>query len=188
MWNIFENCWLLLTLAGISLVVASIVRQEKSEWGYKPLLVPLLLAALAFGLDYAVTTDYEAVSAIIPACKRAAIAGQPDPIMEFISPNYNDRHHKNRAAIDSAIRHVITGSSIKQIRTQSHTITINGREANSEFGGAVHLNNDSRYAVYGNFFLIEMKFDYEKIGKKWYIKRMDLESVNNQSMDWNQIP
>jgi hypothetical protein len=57
MWNVFENSWTLLTLAGISLVAASIYRQIRPEHGYWPLLLPLLLAALGFGLDAAVQTD-----------------------------------------------------------------------------------------------------------------------------------
>ncbi|MEN8127753.1 MAG: hypothetical protein ABFR90_08095 [Planctomycetota bacterium] len=188
MWNIFENCWLLLTLAGIAWVVASVIRQEKPEWGYKPLLVPLLLAALAFGLDYAFTTDYEAVSSIIPACKRAAVAGDPVRIMELISPDYKDRYHRDKAALNNRVRHIITGSSINRIRTQSHTVSIDGIKAQSELGIAVHLNNDSRYAGYGNFFLIEMAFEYEKIADKWYIRRMALTSVNNQPMGWTDVP
>ena len=188
MWNIFENSWLLLTLAAISWVIASVVRQEKPEWGYIPLLVPLLLAALGLGVDYVFTTDYEAVSAIVPACKRAAIEANPDRLMEFISPHYTDRNHRDRAAFERRVRNTITGSSINKIRTQSHIISIEGTEAESELGIAVHLNNDSQYAAYGTFFLVEMKFDYEKIAGKWYIRRMDLASVNKQPMNWSSIP
>jgi len=188
MWNVFENGWLLLTLAGIALVVASVVRQEKPEWGYKPLLVPLLLAALAFGLDYAFTTDFEAVSAIVPACKQAAIDGNPDRIMELISPNYGDKYHNDRTGIHSRVRHTITGASIKKIRTQSHAVTVEGAKARSELIAAVHMNSDSRYAAYGTFFMVEINFDYEKIGKKWYILQMDVKAVNYQPMNWGAIP
>lgn len=188
MWNIFENGWLLLILAGISFVVASVIRQEKPEWGFKPLLVPILLAGLAFGLDYAFTTDYEAVSAIVPDCKRAAVEADPDGIMKFIAPNYTDRSHKNRAAFERRVRSTITGSSVKKIRTQSHKVSIEGNRASSELSVAVHLDQDSRYAAYGIFFLVEIKFEYEKIADKWTIQRMDLTSVNNQSMNWGAIP
>jgi hypothetical protein len=188
MWNIFENSWLLLTLAGISWVVASVIRQNKPEWGFKPLVVPLLLAGLAFGFDYTFTTDYEAVSAIVPACKRAAIDANPDGILEFISPNYTDRNHKSKDAFSRRVKHTITGSSIKKIRTQSHIITLEGNQAKSELGIAVHLNNDSQYATYGTFFLVEIKFDYEKIAARWYIRRMDLTSVNKQPMNWRDVP
>ena len=187
MWNIFENSWLLLTLAGITLVAASLVRQEKPEWGYKPMLIPLFLAILAFGLDTAFTTDYEAVSGIVPACKRAAVEADPDGVMKFISPNYTDKNHRDKAAFNRRVRSTITGSSIKKIRTQSHIVSIEGTKAQSELKVVVHLNDDSQYAAYGTFFLVEIKFEYEKIAENWYIRRMDLTSVNNQSMNWIDV-
>lgn len=187
MWNIFENCWLLLTLAGIALVVASIVRQEKPEWGYKPLLVPLLLAVLAFGMDYAFTTDYEAVSAILPTCKKAAIRADVKTIINLVSPNYTDSVHRDKAALRAAVEEMLPGASINRIRTQSHMITIEGDRAHSEFIVAVHLNNNSRYAVAGSLVMVEMKFEYEKIANKWYIRRMEITSINYQPMDWADV-
>jgi hypothetical protein len=68
-----------------------------------------------------------------------------------------------------------------------HTVSIEGTQARSELGMAVHLNNTSQYAVYGTFFLVKMKFEYEKIAEKWYIRRMDVTSINNQPMGWGDI-
>ena len=187
MWNVFENCWLLLTLAGVALVAASIIRQEKPEWGYKPLLVPVLLAALAFGLDTAFTTDYEAVSAIVPTCKRAAVAGNPDGIMELVSPNYTDKAHRSQTALRKAIESILPRASINKVRTQSHVISIKGNHAKSELKVVVHLNNDNQYTGAGGLFFVEMEFEYEKIGKKWSIRRMDVTSINNQPMGWGDI-
>lgn len=188
MWNVLENSWLLLTIAGVAFVVASVVRQEKSEWGYKPLLIPLLLALLAFGLDYFFTTDYEDVSAIVPACKRAAVNNDPAAISKFISPNYRDRHHLDKAAMDRAVESRLQRASIKKIRTQAHVVTIDGDQAQSRLNVGVHLNRDSKYSAAGTFVLVEMEFEYEKIGDQWLIQRMDVSSVNQQSMDWGDIP
>ena len=187
MWNVFENCWLLLTLAGVALVIASIVRQEKPEWGYKPLLVPVLLAALAFGLDTAFTTDFEAVSGIVPACKRAAIETDANRIMEFISSDYTDKAHRSKTALRKAIESILPRASIKKVRTQSHVISIEGNRAKSELKVVVHLNNDNQYTGAGGLFFVEMEFEYEKIEKKWSIRRMDVTSINNQPMNWGDI-
>ena len=188
MWNVFENCWLLLTLAGVALITATLVRQEKPEWGYKPLLVPLLLIIPAFGLDYAFTTDYEAISAIVPTGKRAAIKADVNALMALAGGNYSDRVHENKAALQVALQGILPHASIKKMRTQSHLITINKNEAQSELNMVVHLNNDSRYAAAGSLVFVGMKFGYEKIGKKWAIRRMELTSVNNQPMNWGDVP
>ncbi|RKY14233.1 MAG: hypothetical protein DRP52_00590 [Planctomycetota bacterium] len=187
MWNVLENSWLLLTLAGVALVAASLIRQEKPEWGYKPLLVPVLLAALAFGLDAAFTTDYEAVSVIVPACKRAAIETDANRIMEFISGDYTDRVHENKAALNRAIESILPRASIEKIRTQSHVISIKDSKAQSELKVVVHLNNDNQYTGAGGLFFVEMAFEYEKIEKQWFIQSMDITSINNQPMNWGDI-
>jgi hypothetical protein len=186
-WNVFENGWLLLTLAGIALVVASVVRQEKPEWGYTPLLVPLLLAALAFGLDYAFTTDYEAVSAIVPACRKAAVNADVDTMMNFIGPDYADSTHRNKAALRAAAERILPGASINRVRTQSHLITIEENRAESVFLGAVHLNKNSEYAAMGSLVMVELNFEYEKIAKKWYIRRIEVIAINYQPMKWGRI-
>lgn len=187
MWNVFENGWLLLTLAGIALVTASLLRQEKPEWGYKPLLVPLLLMALAFGLDTTFTTDYEAVSAIVPACKRAAVETDTNQIMELVSSNYSDKSHRNKAELRKAIESILPRASINKIRTQSHVISIEGNRAKSELKVVVHLNNDNQYTGAGGLFFVEMAFEYEKAQKKWTLRRMDVTSINNQPMNWGDI-
>lgn len=187
MWNVFENGWLLLTLAGVALVVASVVRQEKPEWGYKPLLVPLLLAALAFGLDYAFTTDYEAVSAIVPACRKAAVNADVGAFMQYVGPDYADSAHRDKAALQAAAERILPRASINRVRTQSHVITIKENHAESHFLGAVHLNKDSQYAAMGSLVMVELKFEYEKIAKKWYIQRIEVKSVNYQPMKWGEI-
>ena len=187
MWNIFENCWLLLTLAGIALVAASLVRQEKPEWGYKPLLVPLLLAALAFGMDTAFTTDYEAISAIVPACKRSAVEADADRIIELVSGDYTDRVHENKAALKRAIESILPRASINKIRTQSHIISIEGNKAQSKLKVVVHLNNDNQYTGAGGLFFVEMEFEYEKAKKNWLVRRMEITSINNQPMGWGDI-
>jgi len=187
MWNVLENCWLLLTLAGIALVAASVVRQEKPEWGYKPLLVPLLLLILTFGLDYAFVTDYEAVSSIVPTCRRAAINNDTRTILSHVSPNYRDSAHDDKTALQRAAERVLEKASLKKIRTQSHVITITGDQAESRLSIAAHLNTDSQYSAAGSLVFVEMEFEYEKIAGTWLIRRMEIASVNYQPMDWADI-
>lgn len=186
MWNIFENVWLLLTAAGISFVIASVVRQEKPEWGFRPLLVPLLLAAAAFGIDRFFVTDYEAVSAIVPACKKAAAAQNVQGFAPHISPNYRDSFHRSKADLIRAAESVIHRAAVEKIRTQSHVITIDGNTASSELAIAVHLDPNNQYGA-GSLVFVEMEFEYEKVGEEWLIRRMEIKSVNYQPMDWSDV-
>ncbi|MHC5141584.1 MAG: hypothetical protein ACYSOD_06185 [Planctomycetota bacterium] len=138
-------------------------------------------------MDHVFTTDYEAVSAIVPTCKRAAIETDANRIMEFISPDYKDKAHKSKAALKRAIQSILPKASINKLRTQSHIISIEDNSAKSELKLVVHLNNDNQYTGAGGLFFVEMEFEYEKVGKSWYIRRMDITSVNNQPMSWGSI-
>ncbi|MHC4551803.1 MAG: hypothetical protein ACYSUT_03415 [Planctomycetota bacterium] len=188
MLNIFENIWLLISLAGLSLVVLSMLAMDRPEWGKKHLLVPLALTGLAFGLDYAVKTDTEYIRYIITTSKDAAAANNAAGIMQFVSPNYADRVHKSRQAMEYAMEFYLGKASIEKIKTQSHIITLSSKTAaESEFKMVIHLSSDSQYAAAGSIVFVDMDFEYEKIGKKWHVKRAELTAVNGDPMGWGSI-
>ncbi len=187
---IFESPWLLLTVAGVTLIAASVVRQVKTEWGYWPLLVPLIIAALAFGLDYIVKTDLEKVNSIISSAKNAAITGIMSDIMPFISPDYADRSYPSKEQLEVKLKKVFTNSGIKKIRTRSHVVDLKTDTANSQLHVVVHLDKNSRYAIAGSIVFVGLQFDYVKVGENWMVKRSDIISVNDNpwSGSWKQVP
>ncbi|HOK95647.1 MAG TPA: hypothetical protein PK052_10715 [Anaerohalosphaeraceae bacterium] len=185
MWNIFENSWLLLTAAGIALIAAGIIRQSKPEWGCRALLIPLLLAVLAFGLDAAVTTDYEAIVRIIRSCRQAAVKADASAIMRFVSPRYTDSIHRDKAALAEAAEHILKKASIKKVRIQSHIITTEQPAAQSRLLAAVHLHPNSAYASAGSLVFVELNLEYEKIGKTWSIRRAEVAAINYTPFKWH---
>jgi hypothetical protein len=107
--------------------------------------------------------------------------------MDYISLEYTDKAHRNKTALRRAIESILPRASINKVRTQSHIITIESNHAKSELKLVVHLNNDNRYTGAAGLFFVEMEFEYEKITEKWYIRRMDVTSINNQPMSWGDI-
>lgn len=184
MGNVFENVWLLLTVAGAALVVVSIIRQAKPQWGYWPLLVPLAIAALAFGLDAAVKTDTEAINEIIAGSKQAVINNNVKTLMTFFSPDYADVKHRSKTAFEQDVRQVLNNAAVTKIKTQSHLLTINGNSAASQLSVVVHFDNNSRYAVMGTLMFVSVNLDYEKVGGKWFISSAEVVSVNNEPYKW----
>lgn len=180
----FENIWVLLTVAGVALVVVSVIRQAKPEWGYWPLLIPLALAGLAFGLDAAVTTDTEALNHIIAVGKQAAVSGDVQLLMTVISPDYTGRSHRSKAALQKEAERVFERASIEKIKTQSHLLTQKGNTAHSKLNIVVHMDSDNRYTEAGSLVFVGVDIDYEKRGEKWYIRSVEVVSVNNQP--WNR--
>ena len=185
---IFESVWLMLTVAGVALVIVSVIRQDKPEWGYWPLLVPAAIVGLAFGLDAMIKTDTESVNEIISICKQAAVDGDAKAFMTVVSPNYTDSRRRDMASLETTVQDVLSKASIKKIKTQSHVLTMGSNIAESQLSVVVHLNNDSQYAAAGSLVFVSMKLGYEKIKKKWFISRTEVVSINNQPMNWNDIP
>ena len=184
MGTVFENVWLLLTVAGVALVAVSIARQVKPEWGYWPLGVPLAIAGLAFALDAAVTTDTEAITKIIATSKQAAVRGDVDALMAIVSPAYTDTAHHDKADLRKTAERVLASASIKKIKTQSHLLTLQAQTAQSQLNLVVHFNNDSRYAAAGSLLFAGVKLSYEKRGENWYISAVEDVTINNQRWNW----
>ncbi|GAI46979.1 unnamed protein product, partial [marine sediment metagenome] len=72
MFDFFEQPWTLLITAILVLLVVLMLRRifpGKKHWGQW--LLPLFLAALAFGLDYLVQTDLEKINAVISTAVKA---------------------------------------------------------------------------------------------------------------------
>lgn len=187
MWNVFENSWLLLTVAGVALVAAGIYRQIKPEHGRKPLLVPLLIAVLGLGLDAAVRTDYEAIECIVRSCREAALRRDHRAILKLVSPNYSDSVHASKAHLESTAESVMQRASVHKVKTQSHIITLNGATARSEFEAAVHLGAENKYTAGVSLIFVGLEFGFEKIGKDWFIQRVEVTSVNFQPMNWRDV-
>lgn len=188
MMNVFENPWLLLTLAAIALIPAAIVRQAKPEWGYLPLLVPVLLAALGFGLDYAVQTDSEKIHAIIRNCRQAAVEGRIQPLQESICDDYDDGVHRSKAQFIASAERVIHTASVSKVRFQRIGLTLEDRHASVEMDTVVHLDQDSQYAAFGSLVFVSLRLQFAKQpDDRWCISGTQVISINNQSMNWGGI-
>ena len=108
-------------------------------------------------------------------------------LMTLVSPNYTDRSHRDRTALETAVQRALNNASIKKIKTQSFLLTLHPDTAESQLSVVVHLNNDSRYAAAGSVVFVEMELEFEKIGRKWYIRRADVVSINKNPMGWRDI-
>ncbi len=87
MTNIFQTPWLLLFISLVLLMVVAVLRQsfpEKQRWWQ--LLLPLVLAIIAFGLDYFIKTDYEKVKHVIKCARDAVVAEDADALARTLSP------------------------------------------------------------------------------------------------------
>lgn len=188
MTNIFENPWLLLTLAALSLVPAAILRQAKPEWGYRPLLIPLLLTALGVALDFAVQTDNEQIHAIIRTCRKAAVEGNARAMSDVLCADYDDGFHRSKTEFLTSAERLLRGASLKKVRFQDIRLTLEDTTAVAEMDTVVHLNADSQYAAFGSVIFVSLRLEFVKQSPdRWFILKTGVTSVNNQPMNWGAV-
>ncbi|MBC8377601.1 MAG: hypothetical protein H8E62_00345, partial [Planctomycetes bacterium] len=120
--------------------------------------------------------------------KESAVNSSVSGFMAYVSPNYADRAHRNRAELKANAERILNKASIEKIKTQSHVIDLKTNSAKSKLNIVVHLNKDSQYAAAGSLVFVGMEFEYEKIGKKWLVKSTEVTSINNQPSGWGHIP
>lgn len=189
MTDVFDNPWLLLTVAAILLVPAAIARQARPQWGYRPLLVPLLVALLGLGLDFFVQTDKEKIHAILSDCRRAAIAGDIGPINAAVCERYNDGFHRSRDDFIAAAERGIQQAAIAKVRFQRLDLTLQEQQAVMEIDAVVHLSDQSRYAQYGSLLFVSLWLEFAKQPSgDWCIARAGVTAVNNQPVNWGAVP
>ena len=105
MTYIFQTPWPLLFISLVLLIVVTLVRQnspEKQLWWL--LLLPLVLAAVALGLDYFIKTDFEKVKHTLKCARNAVVAENADALGMTLSPEYSDRSHKSSKQLVSFMR------------------------------------------------------------------------------------
>ena len=188
MTNLFENPWLLLTIAALSIVPAAIVRQAKPEWGYRPLLIPVVLAALGIGLDLAVQTDKEQIHALVRQCRAAVIEENIHRLRQALCDDYDDGFHRSKADLLLSSEQALKGAAIRKVRFQNLDLTRHERQAQVDLNTVVHLRPESRYAAFGSVVFVSVRLEFAKLSsERWCIRRIGILSVNNQPVNWGAV-
>ena len=97
MFDFFEQPYTLIGAAVLVLFAMLTFRSvlpEKRRWWQ--LLVPALVVAAAFGMDFAVRTDLEKINAVINTCIKAVEEEDLVAIEAVIADDYRDSHHNTK--------------------------------------------------------------------------------------------
>jgi len=190
MWNIFEQPWLLLITAALVLIVLLIIRAvlpEKRHWWQW--LVPVLIAAAAFGLDFLVKTDIEKIREVIKTASKAVEEENPAAIEPLISPNYRDSYHRSKTRLISHCRARLAEPLVEKNITRIPEINIQNSNATAVF--TVRIVFDKQSYVYQEFkqlMLIKLQAQLQKQADgEWLISRSEILTIDRQPANWRRI-
>ena len=189
MTSVFEKPWLLLTVAAVLLVAASVACQFKPTWKRWPYLVPLLVAVCAFGLDRLVETDSEQIRSMLTTCRQLVLDNRIQQMAPCISDTYRDSAHPSKQSLLQAAEAITRSASFEKIVERGHTLKVDGDTAVSRVRFRVHLNTQkSQYAIGGGLLFVSLEIHYTRQPDgRWQIQQVILQSVNDQPMGWDHV-
>ena len=189
MTNIFQTPWLLLSIALVMLIVVTVVRQnspKKSLWWL--LLLPLVMAILAFGLDYSIKTDFEKVKHTIKCARNAIVAEDADALSTTLSPDYSDCSHKSRKQLVNFMRSFLTTTKINKAPQRGGNLVIDAPKATAENFYRVHVEPNSAYAQAATLYFVKVRLHLTKnADAQWLITGCELIELNYQPFHWGDL-
>lgn len=191
MFDFFEQPWSLLGAAVIVLFGMLTFRSmfpEKRRWWQ--LLVPVLLAVAAFGLDSLVKTDPEKINAVINKGIKAVEEEDCNTIDEILSESYSDSHHSTKEHLLAHCRRELARSLVEKHKKRGLLIEdISGPNATAILFTLATFDKNSYVSQnYKSFLLIKAKLHLQKQpDKRWLISRVEVLELDRTPVNWSQI-
>ncbi len=189
MTNIFQTPWLLLFISLVLLMVVAVLRQsfpEKQRWWQ--LLLPLVLAIIALGLDYFIETDYEKVKQVIKHARDAVVAEDADALATTLSPGYSDRSHNSGGELVRFLRSFFATTKIDKAPQTTGQIVIDAPTATAENVYRVHVGPDSAYTQAATIYYVKVRMHLRKnADAQWLITGCELLELNFQPFRWRDL-
>ncbi len=187
MWDFFEQPW---TLLGAAVLVLFGVLTFRSIWSEKrrwwQWLLPLGVAALAFGLDLGVATDLEKINGIIRTGIRAGEQEDCVTIARLIAPDYADSFHKSKQTLMIRCREKLVPPAIEQIRRLDTIVDISAPRATATFTMLMKFDKDSYWAsAYKQYALVKIQLYLRRQpDKTWLVHRAEVLEVDKAPANW----
>ncbi len=198
---IFDQPWPLLITAGfvflLVLILRSILPEKRHDWQW---LVPALLAAAAFGLDFLVETDHEKINAVISIAVMAVEEENPAAIKAIIADNYRDSFHKTKDVLMHHFRARLSEPLIEKNIKRIQAIELSSRSGEALRGDesqnatavfTLRMLFDKRSYVYQSFkqqlhVKAELNLHKQPDGR-WLITRAEILELDLRPVSWKVI-
>ena len=192
----------MLISAIITLLIVLMVRRIFPEkWHWWQLMLPALLIAAGFALDYLVQTDTEKINAVINVAVKAVEEEDPDAIEAILADNYRDSYHRTKRTLMSHCRTRLSAPLVEKNIKRIVSIEVSPSPSPSPSEGrgspptaaaifTVRILFDKQSYVYQGFksqMLIKMKLDLQKQHDTWLISRAEMLEIDRQPAGWQHI-
>lgn len=190
MFNFFEQPW---TLLGIAILVLfgiltyrSVVPEKRRKWQW---LVPVLIAAAAFGIDALVTTDREKITSVLDTGIEAVENENFNAVEPYLSDDYRDSFHTSKEQLIEHAQRELNNNVVEKSKRTNTLVKINAGRANVNLFMQLILSKNSNVAQTYNIPFLQLKVDvgFIKQNNNWLIDNIEIRSVNQQAVKWNDV-
>ena len=190
MFDIFEQPWTLLGCSVLFLFGILTYRSflpEKRHWWQ--LLLPVLLAGAAFGVDLLVQTDLEKINAVINTCIKAIERESYSEIESIIADNYSDSYHNTKESLMIHCRQRLTPNLVEKHKKRALLIELSTPNATATLFTQMTFDKNSYvYQNYKSFFLTKVELHLQKQPDgTWLINRAEVLELDRQPVNWSHI-
>jgi hypothetical protein len=188
MSSIFEQPSLLLIVSAVALLVVFVFRAvfpERRKWWLW--LVPILLAASAFALDYFVETDAEKVRAVLARAVKAVEKEDTELLTPLFSDDYRDSFHASKEALLNNCRWWLSQPLIEKNVLRIVSLEVNPPNAEAVFTVRVVFDPKGPVFEYRKMMLFKLRADFRKQGGSWYFSRVEVLEIDLHPADWQHI-
>ena len=184
MYNIFQNPWLLFSISMAVLLVTVMFRMARPEKArFWQLIIPFVLAVMAFGIDHFVKTDYEKIELTIKQSVKAVVDCDLALVAENISPDYYDQRNSSKQQLMKSLREITSRVGIEKIKIRQNLIKTAKMTGSSELRIAVFMQPKSDFAPGKTLMFVKFKLHFRKTGnKEWQIYTTELISINDDPL------
>ena len=190
MFNFFEQPW---TLLGASILVLFGVLTFRSVWAQKrhwwQLLIPLVLAGAAVGLDFFVATDLEKIHVVAKTLLRAVESEDCETLADLIASDYQDSRHRDKASLMIHCHRELDGPTIQVLKKKGHAVELSGTQATMKLSLFARLEKNSRWArQYKEVALVRIQLSLTRRPEgRWLVNRAEILEVDGFPVSWRGI-
>ena len=184
MFDVFESPVLFITIAAICFIALVLLTNLKS---FVKILIPTLIILSGISVDHIFKTDYEKADLLIDMCRDAVVCRDIDFIDGSVSDNYGDSFHDSKDKLIKRCKRVFERPFAEKIKITSKVIEVKGNEATITVSAVVHIDRNSKYAIFFKIAPIEVQVYLEKVSNEWKVIKMELIEIDMQPVNWQKI-
>ncbi len=187
MTNIYEQPWLLLIVSAAVFLAVFVVRSmfpQKYRWLW---LLPALLAASAFAIDYFVQTDAEKVRGVIAETVKAAEKEDAEAMMACFCDDYRDSFHPSKQSLLNQCNWWLSQPVIKKNILRIVSLKVEPPNAEAVFTVRVVFDPQGPVFEFRKLMIFKLRADFTKQAGDWCFTRVEVLEIDLQPADWRRI-